>query len=154
MVVKMDIKNILNEYDEKLFDKTNRRIFVLDRKWTKSVSSESGVYAFFNKDEKILYVGETGSLRGRMSDVRRTQNHSFRRAIGNKLYSDKDGFIKATSKKKFSTEIETDLDKYMAGLYVNIIPLPFGRKEVEEYFIDKYDPEFNTKKKRNVMSGV
>ena len=109
----MNIENILKEYDKKLLDKINRSIFVSDSKWNKSISPETGVYAFF-QGEDILYIGETGSLRGRMSDVRRTLNHTFRRTIGNKLYSDIDGFTKATSKNKFPDKIEDKIDKYTA----------------------------------------
>ena len=143
----MDINKILQEYDQIFLDKKNREMFQLNTQWKKSVSDQSGVYAFFDND-KIIYIGETGSLKGRMSDVRRTVNHTLRRAIGNKLFSNIKGFNKATSKKKFPEHIEILINEYMVKLHVAIIPIPFGRAETEEYLIEKYNPVFNTKTKR------
>ena len=143
----MDIDKILQEYDQRFLDEKNREIFQLDTQWNKGVPTESGVYAFFDKD-KIIYIGETGSLKGRMSDVRRTVNHTLRRTIGNKLFSNTKDFNKATSKKKFPEHIEILINEYMEKLYVTMIPISFGRAEIEEYLIEKYNPVFNTKTKR------
>jgi len=143
----MDINKILQEYDQRFLDKKNREMFQLNTQWNKGVSSQSGVYAFFDKD-KIIYIGETGSLKGRMSDVRRTVNHTLRRTIGNRLFLNIKGFNKATSKNKFPEHIEILINEYMEKLHVAIIPIPFGRAEIEEYLIEKYNPAFNTKTKR------
>jgi len=143
----MDINKILQEYDQRFLDKNNREIFQLNTQWNKGVSAKSGVYAFFDND-KIIYIGETGSLKGRMSDVRRTVNHTLRRTIGNKLFSNIKGFNKATSKKKFPEHIEILINEYMEKLHIAIIPISFGRAEIEEYLIEKYKPVFNTKTKR------
>lgn len=146
----MDINIILQEHGQKVFDKKNRKPFKISTQWNKDVSTKAGVYAFFDGD-RIVYIGETGSLKGRMSDVRRTVNHTLRRAIGNKNFSRIKGFIKATSKNKFPDHIETMINEYMEKLHVAIVPVMFGRTEIEEYLIDKYKPEFNSKTKRKIV---
>ncbi len=45
-------------------------------------------------------------------------------------------------------KIEEKVDEFMETLHVVIIPVPFGRTEVEEYLVNKFDPKFNSKRKR------
>ncbi|MCU7839484.1 MAG: hypothetical protein KZQ94_08895 [Candidatus Thiodiazotropha sp. (ex Troendleina suluensis)] len=143
----MDINSILNEYEEIIFEKSNMKSFDVTTKWAKQITKDAGIYAFFDQD-KVVYVGESGSLKARMGDVRRTVNHTLRRNIGAKLYSDIEGYEKATSKKKFPEHIERLVNEYMETLHAVIVPVPFGRTEVEEYLVSKLKPMFNTKTRR------
>lgn len=106
-----------------------------------------GVYAFFDGDGNILYVGESGNLWERMNEVNRTVNHSFRRQIGNvKFHGIKSG-------KKFCAEVESQLDDYFdTYLYVSFIEVNFGRLEIETYIITYYQELLlNSVKKRKLM---
>lgn len=143
----MDIEKILLGYESQLLDKNTRMKFSQYNSWINDVSEEAGIYVFFNSSD-LVYVGQSGLLKGRMRDVRRTVNHTLRRAIGRELFYHEKGFEKATSKNKFPDHIEVMVDEYMQKLDIRILPVPFGRAEIEEYIVDKYSPLFNTKRKR------
>lgn len=143
----IDIDTILKEYEEIIFEKSNRKMFGITTKWTKQITRDAGIYAFFDQDN-VVYIGESGSLKARMGDVRRTVNHTLRRNIGTKLFSEIEGYEKATSKKKYPEHIEILVNEYMEKLHTVIVPVPFGRTEVEEYLVSKFEPKFNLKTKR------
>lgn len=143
----MDVIKLLKDFEQEILSQTKRMDFNVDPKWKKDIPEKAGVYVFFENNE-IVYIGETKSLRARMGDVRRTVNHTLRRKIGTQLFSQIKGFQEATSKKKFPDHIEKSIDEYMNKLNVTIFPIPFGRSEVEEFLINKYEPRFNSKSKR------
>lgn len=97
---------------------------------------------------EIVYVGETGKISGRMRDMCDTRHHTVRRSIGSSLFPHVEGYEKASSKKKHPDHIEAMITKKMLGLEICAFPVKFGRKELEEYILEKYDPKFNNKKKR------
>lgn len=106
-------------------------------KWRKEfVPDFPGVYALYEKvdsDYILLYIGETGNLRERMSDICRTVNHTFRRQLG------QERFFAVKTSKKFTPEIETLLDTFFdENLYVSFLKVNFGRTEIETYFVTKY----------------
>lgn len=142
-----EIKSAIAEYERLILSKENRQDVELTRGWAKTKPEEAGVYAFFEKD-RIVYVGETGLLQGRMNDIRNTLNHTLRRSIGEKKFSNVKGYEKASSKKKFPKHIEEKVENYLLELEVSILPVRFGRTEFEEYLVEKYDPIFNKKTKR------
>lgn len=115
-----------------------------DRGWPKEFPDEAGMYVIYDKGE-VSYFGETGNIRGRMKDLRRTLNHSFRRSLGYSLFNEI-----ATSSEKFTQDIELKLDKYFEEyITVATMPLSFGRLEFEEYLVDEYgDRLLNKKVKR------
>jgi len=45
-------------------------------------------------------------------------------------------------------EIEEKVIAFLYGLEVKALVVGFGRKEIEEYLIGKYDPVYNQKVKR------
>jgi len=111
----------------------NRKKFVLTREWCKSFSDKAGVYLIFRED-KLIYVGETGHLRKRMYDLLNTKNHCLRRSCGEHLFSKHKNYIKASSSISFPVEIEDLLNKWIeANLYISCLPLNLGRKEFEEW---------------------
>jgi hypothetical protein len=115
-----------------------------DRSWSKQFPSVAGMYVIYEKGE-IVYFGETGNINGRMKDLRRTVNHSFRRSLGFMLYGEE-----ATSRKKFSPANEEKLNAYFEkNIQIGFLEVSFGRLEIEEYLVDKYgDQLLNKKKKR------
>ncbi|VXB46764.1 MULTISPECIES: GIY-YIG nuclease family protein [Chryseobacterium] len=106
-----------------------------------------GIYAIFEGNDKIIYIGETGNLCKRMSDITRTVNHTFRKKIGKLKF----GGIK--SSEKYDSEIEVLLDKYFdEELHITFIEVNFGRLEIETYLIDKYQKQIiNSVKKRKLF---
>lgn len=106
-----------------------------------------GIYAIFEGNDKIIYIGETGNLYKRMSDITRTVNHTFRKQLGELKFEG----IK--SSKKYDLEIEQMLDKYFdEELYITFIEVNFGRLEIETYLIDRYQSTIiNSEKKRKLQ---
>jgi hypothetical protein len=94
-----EIQKYLQGLEQKLLSDKYRQSIKLTREWAKQFSTDAGVY-LIRENGKISYVGETGSIRARMTDLLNTQNHVIRRTIGNTKYKDHSGFEKATSQKK------------------------------------------------------
>lgn len=115
--------------------------------WRKNyLKNVPGIYALFENNE-LIYVGETGDLLKRMSDITRTVNHSFRKQIGAKKFNG------VKSSKKFDDKTEELLDKYFDdNLYITFIEVNFGRLEIETYLVDKYQSQIiNSEKKRKLI---
>lgn len=124
---------------------SNRLKFKKCKNWrNENVPDEAGIYAIFENENELIYIGESGNLKDRMNEINRTVNHSFRKQFGHLRYNG----IK--SRKKFTDDVELLLDEYFANnLYVSFLPINFGRLEIETYLIDKYQEKiFNSVKKR------
>lgn len=76
----IDLKNLLYHADKEL-EKSEKIKFQRKNSWRKEfISDFPGVYALYEKvgsEHILLYIGETGNLRERMSDICRTVNHQF-----------------------------------------------------------------------------
>ena len=135
---------------KELYKKGNRKKIVLTREWTKQFEKLKGVYFIFEKGE-MKYVGETGSLNGRMVDLLNTKNHTLRRSIGERLFFNETGYMKASSNQSFNPQIEKMLIKYIEeNLTVSCLPIEIGRKEFEEWIIES-NPDilfYNKRKER------
>lgn len=143
-----DINTYLQKLERKLLTDKNRQYIKLSRAWTKQFSSEAGVYIVWENGQ-ICYIGESGSIKARMTDLLNTQNHVIRRTIGHAKYKNCPGFEKATARKKFIPEIEIKLNKWIESkLEVSVLEVSLGRKELEEYLYEKYKPKYNQKGKR------
>lgn len=142
-----EINKWLDVYDAYFQLKENRGKVLLTLEWEKDFPTRAGVYAVF-KGRKIIYVGETGSIRGRMNDLRYTQHHTVRRSIGAREFGNVPGYEKASSHKKFPAHIEDMVIKSLCSLTVTALTIGFGRKEIEEHLIEKYEPIYNQKAKR------
>lgn len=127
----MDIVNYLQQLRAKLVDSSNWRQIVMTREWTSKVPNEPGVYILKELDQ-IVYVGETGNLRGRMKDLLDSRHHTVRRTIG-KSFSSVEGFKQGTVKEKFPEHIEGLLNEHICNkLLIAYLPVFLGRKELEE----------------------
>lgn len=128
----MDEKKHLEQLRQKLLQHENFRQVTMTREWATKIPSKAGVYVFKDND-KIVYVGETGNLRGRMKDLLDSRHHTIRRTIGVKFYSTIDGFVKATTKIKFPMHIELLVNEHICEkLLLAYIEVSLGRKELEE----------------------
>lgn len=132
------IESYFKAISKDLHKKEKRKKVILKREWAKQFDKLRGVYFIFEKDE-LKYVGETGSLNGRMADLLNTKNHTLRRSIGERLFSNEKGYQKANSKLSYIPAIEKKLNDYMqANLSVSCLPLEIGRKEFEEWVIESH----------------
>ena len=108
----------------------------------------AGVYALY-RGRRIIWVGESGSLRKRANDLYQTRNHSFRRVLGEKLFSKRLDFERATTTKQFSPDIEAALTYFMEHrLSFVVAPVSIGRKEIEERACAQSTGLFNVRKQR------
>jgi hypothetical protein len=117
------------------------------RQWAARFPAEAGVYAIFDNDG-LVYIGETGSIRGRMTDLCDTRNHTLRRNIGEEYFSGCDGYERATSKRCFPAHIEVMVTRFISKMYLTAAIVPFGRSEIEEAICEKHATCFNRKGKR------
>ena len=145
-----EIRKCLAAYDARFQSKDGRHNVLLTLDWKKRFPTGAGVYAFF-KDGIIVYVGETGSIQGRMNDMRSSQHHTLRRNVGAREFCDVPGYEKASSHKKFPVHIEKLVITFLYGFEVTTLSVGFGRKEIEEYLIAKYEPIYNQKARRGAV---
>lgn len=130
------IESYFKAISKELHKKKNRKKVILTREWAKQFDKLKGVYFIFENSE-LKYVGETGSLNGRMADLLNTKNHTLRRSIGERLFSKEKGYQKASSKQSLIPKIEKKLNEYIeANLLVSCLALEIGRKEFEEWVMD------------------
>lgn len=144
-------ENKKTEYLEYLFNILNskeRINIVLDRNWSKYFPDEPGVYVFFEKN-KIVYTGETNSIKDRMRDILDSRHHTLKRKIGIFNFSDVEGFKKANSKTKFPLKIERLVNDWVIKkMKFSFLPVSLGRKELEDLIIKKCNPKYNSVTKR------
>lgn len=142
------IKRELERIEHQLFDAKNWQSIALTRSWAKNQPPFAGVYMLFDEGLPI-YVGETGKISGRITDMLDSRHHTVRRAIGEKYYYEQDGYVKATSKQKHPDHIELMVQNHLMTLKLSVLPIKFGRKEFEEYIFEKHKPTLNRKSKRD-----
>ena len=142
-----EITKELKEIESKLLDQNRWQSVELTRIWAKKQPNTAGVYMLFH-DGVAVYVGETGKLSGRMTDMLDSRHHTVRRSIGEKYYFDQFGYAKATSKNKHPAHIELMVETHLKRFMLSVLAVPFGRKEVEEYIFEQHNPALNRKSKR------
>ena len=148
MLSDSEILSFLNTLEKLLLSEARRQKIVLSGDWTKQFPSAAGVYVVFSGDS-VVYVGETGNLRGRMKDLLDSRHHVLRRTIGSSLFSGEMGYEEATSKKKFPSRFEKELDTWIEyRMRLSAIPVRLGRKELEERIVKEFDPIYNKKGQR------
>jgi len=96
-------QEVLNRAENDLLNSEKLK-FQKIKSWRENViPSYPGVYALYENKDNLLYIGETGNLKERMSDICRTVNHTFRRKLAHKMF----GVTKTKSKAKFGDETES-----------------------------------------------
>jgi hypothetical protein len=127
------IEKHFNTLQQSLLNPSNRFHLQLQRKWFRTFPNVAGVYCFFLDDE-LCYVGETGCISKRLADLLDTRNHTLRRSIGEKYFSNESGYLKANSQTKYPFNIEDKIEKWMINhLKFSFVPVKIGRKEFEEW---------------------
>lgn len=141
------IEEYLTGLEKKLLN-SERIVLEFSRKWASAFPADAAVY-IFRRGNEVVYVGETGSLKGRMLDILNTKNHTLRRNFGNHHFCDHPLYEKPSSKKSFCTELELLLNQNMIKeLSVSYLVTDLGRKELEERLFDKNKPQYALKGKR------
>ena len=136
----MDEEKYIRTLEKNLLS-ADRNKAEITHKWANTFPTDSGVY-MARQGNKIVYVGETGSLRGRMQDMLDTRHHNLRRHIGFELFGEK-----ASTTEKFKDE--KALDTFIKeNIFISFIVVKLGRKELEERIVAKFDPKYNRKGKR------
>jgi excinuclease UvrABC nuclease subunit len=152
-MTKTEIQNYLQKLENKLLKEVPRLSINLNRNWANKFPNASAVYLFREGDD-VVYVGETGSFKGRMNDILNTKNHTIRRNIGSLHFSNHKDFEKVTSKKSFHPEIEILLNEKMTNdLTISFIEIELGRKELEEQLYEKFSPKYSVKGKRGAIKS-
>jgi excinuclease UvrABC nuclease subunit len=147
-LTKKEIEDYISVLENALMCESESICPIMTRDWANSFPDKAGVYIFRIKNE-LCYVGETGSIKGRMMDVLNTKNHNLRRIIGETQFQSHPEYSKASSFKSFVMEIELGINEYFKRkLNISFIVVELGRKELEEYLFEKYQPRYNQKGKR------
>lgn len=132
----MEILEYLDTLRVDLLHPSNWQKVIMTREWASKILSTPGVYVLKEGDD-IVYVGETGDLKGRMTDLLDSRHHTVRRTIGERFYSSIDGFQMTTTKKKFPEHIERLVNEHICTrLDLAFIEVKLGRKELEEYVVN------------------
>ena len=101
-----------------------------------------GVYVLSDKNETIIYVGESANLNKRFKQhSKTTRSSALRRSVGRKHFS----FEYDKINKCFEPNEEDKISSYIEGLKVRNIPVKIGRLELEEFLIHSESPKLNTK---------
>ena len=144
------IREYVLGYTSYLEDPSNASNIRLSRAWTREAPSSPGVYAIHDTIQ-LIYVGESGNLRGLMTDLLDSRHHQFRRNLGEFLFERTPGYSPASSKAKFPAQIEVLQNDYIeANLRICLAPTKLGRKEIEEALVDKYPKLLNRKAQRKL----
>lgn len=128
--------------------KVERKDIEISREWANGFPNKAGVYVVY-ENLTLVYVGETKSIRDRMSDMLDTRHHTLRRKIGEINFSDLNDFKKATSKLKYPLSIEKMVNDWLSNkMQLSFLPMKIGRKELEELIIKDLKPKYNSDIKR------
>lgn len=112
-------------------------------KWSRATpTSKPGLYKVWNCDE-LIYIGESTDVAERFNTHSSTTYFSaLRRSIGTKLFD-----YKYIGKKKFESTADYQITSFLNSCKYAFIEVTFGRRELEEYLINKLQPTLNKKSK-------
>ncbi len=140
MVESSPIDKLL-EFEKQIREAPRRRILEKDN-WKGDVPSVGGVYVIWGISTGVpVYVGETCHLNHRFIDLGQKSRHTFRR--------------KAAKILNLSNAKEKALSQAISeGYTLSYLPIPFGRKEVEEFLILRWQKTLiNKPPKRLILSN-
>lgn len=148
MLSDKQIQSHLENIEKKLMNDKNKKKVELSGDWVDGFPDEPGMYVAF-EDDKIVYVGETGNIRGRMRDFQDSRHHTIRRSIGKNNFSSEKRYKDANVKKKFPKHIEEKVDCWVKKrITISVLSTKLGRKELEEQVIKNHKPKYNKKGQR------
>lgn len=136
--MKESVRDFLAGYEEEILAAPRRRLNSAPD-WASDVPLEAGVYVVW--DARVpVYVGETSSLKARMSDIGRPVNHTFARKV-----------CKALGISQTSLE---DLASAMSARYeLAFVTAPLGRVEIEEYLILRWQSTLLNKPGKRLLKS-
>lgn len=109
------------------------------------VENLAGLYWVEHRTIGLIYIGESSSLAERYkTHSSMTYFSALRRHIGENIL----GFHLHTNKGKkryFDTDKDEKISTYLKDCIIRTMPIQFGRFELEEYLIQKYNPLLNRK---------
>lgn len=108
--------------------------------WASRIPRESGVYVVWQNNVPY-YVGETSSLRLRMSDLARPVNHTFSKKVAKALDIPENEYTRLAS-------------AISARYELSCVPVAFGRKEVEEYLILRWRESIINKPTKRLLHST
>lgn len=135
----MSIQQSLRDYEAALIA-APRRVVAEGQKWASDLPQDAGVYVLW-KGSSPIYVGETSSLRSRMRDLTRIENHTFARLTCKQFsiaFSDKVALVSVLSR----------------TYTLSFILVRFGRKEVEEFLILRWRSSLFNKPTIRLLKGT
>ena len=148
MLSQKQIESHLQDMENRLIGNGNKKKVDLSNDWKNEFPEKPGVYVAF-ENRKVVYVGETGNIRGRMNDLRDSRHHSLRRNIGRVEFSTLKGYKNANSKEKFPPHIEKKVDDWLKErIKISVLSTKLGRKELEEKIVQRHSPKYNKKGQR------
>ena len=117
-----------------------------------------GIYIIFNEQEELIYIGESTDLKERYdTHSRRTHFSAFRRHVATKILSlnlktkAELGYKSADNKRRHVTSSEDEeINRYISKCSIITMPVYFGRLELEERLIKRYQPLLNRKGNKNI----
>ena len=152
-MTKTQVEEFWVKLENQLLNNSEQKKIELSRNWANSFPNDAAVY-LFRENGEICYVGETGSIKGRMNDILNTKNHTLRRNLGNHYFAELPNYEKPSSRKSFCDEIEILLnEKIITDLTVSYILVELGRKELEERLYAKFSPKYSIKGKRGTKKA-
>lgn len=153
VMTKTQVEEFLVKLENELLNHSEQKKIELSINWANSFPNDAAVY-LFRENGEICYVGETGSIKGRMNDILNTKNHTLRRNLGNQHFAELPNYDKQSSRKSFCDEIEILLNKKIfTDLTVSYILVELGRKELEERLYNKFLPKYSVKGKRGTKKS-
>lgn len=148
MLTDEQIEDYFKDLHDRLVKNGPKLGISLTSDWITRFPDKPGIYVVF-EGANLVYVGETGNLRGRMRDLRDSRHHNLRRNIGRFNFSQEAGYEDASDVLKFPKHIEEKVDEWLKEkIEISVLVVELGRKELEENIIKKYDPKYNKKGQR------
>jgi len=140
---------LLRQGEQALFDQPGKP-------WREAPEAHCpGVYQLRSPEfEGIVYIGESADIGKRIqAHGRDTYFSALRRNIGRTIL----GFTLRTIKGKrrhFSPQEDAEVDAFLNDCRVSILPVDFGRVELEEHLIAEHRPLLNRKGRTRAPVGV
>jgi len=137
--VQYNFKRILEEGENKLEESAYFNWF------DANIPSTAGLYLVKNEEIGIIYIGESSDIFARYKTHSETTYFSaLRRHIGENILDFKLQTRKG-KKRYFTEEEDIKVTEFLKSCIMKFLVIWFGRFELEEYLIKKYNPLLNRK---------
>ena len=135
-IMKKTTRKLLIKYESAITNAT-RRTLMSASGWAADIPHGGGVYVIWQSNTPI-YVGESSSLRARMSDIGRPATHTFARKTCKALR------IPVQASKRLAVAMR-------ARYKLTFITVELGRAEVEEYLILRWRKTLTNKPAKRLL---